>query len=294
MSTPQQLTKSDLIQSIRNNYEELEQSIVSQLLLETPNHSTTTGTYREQIWMSLFRQIIPHKFSIAQSVFIIDSNKETDISKEVDFAVFDEQSTPYIFNYGNIKFIPIEAVAMVVQCKSKNVNNEKKNLKGWVNSIDKLKTCNKSIARFATSIQTESPKTQKATRPIKVLCALDKCLDNNQKPLYGFDIGIYAYKKEDKDSGKNKSKGKLVTGFSSDFSDLYKAYRYLNFKGEPDEGGKNNLSDKKIELLKVSNDSKKNEILSLIFQLNQLLMLINNPMLFPHQAYVKMFNDKEN
>lgn len=34
----------------------------------------------------------------------------------------------------------------------------------------------------------------------------------------------------------------------------------------------------------------KNVIMSLTFQLNQLLMIINNPMQFPHRAYVEMFN----
>ena len=34
-----------------------------------------------------------------------------------------------------------------------------------------------------------------------------------------------------------------------------------------------------------------NPFLSLNMQLNQLLMLINNPMLFPHYAYAKKFNE---
>ena len=41
-------------------------------------------------------------------------------------------------------------------------------------------------------------------------------------------------------------------------------------------------------------DVYKRQVLSLLtfhFQLNQLLMLINNPMMFPHLAYVKMFDD---
>ncbi|MNC07394.1 hypothetical protein D3C75_549400 [compost metagenome] len=34
-----------------------------------------------------------------------------------------------------------------------------------------------------------------------------------------------------------------------------------------------------------------NELLTLNFQLNQLLMLLNNPMLFPHFAYAKAFRE---
>ena len=33
-------------------------------------------------------------------------------------------------------------------------------------------------------------------------------------------------------------------------------------------------------------------LLSFIFQFNQMLMMINNPMFFPHKAYVDMFNGK--
>lgn len=110
------------IQSILKNYSHLEESIAFQLSLSA-NHPPTTGACREKIWMSLFRQIIPRKFSIEQGVFIIDSCGN--ISQEVDLAVFDEQYTPYIFNYSNIKFIPIEAVAMVIQCKSTSIDRKK-------------------------------------------------------------------------------------------------------------------------------------------------------------------------
>jgi len=40
----------------------------------------------------------------------------------------------------------------------------------------------------------------------------------------------------------------------------------------------------------VKNSEGEISLLTLNFQLNQLLMIINNPMLFPHQAYVRMFN----
>ena len=147
------MQKKIIISSIKSNYDELERSIVSQLLFETPNHKLTTGTYRETIWMSLFKLIIPHKFSIKQGVFIMDSNGNT--SAEVDLVIFDEQYTPYIFNYGEICFIPIEAVAVVIQCKSFKLNDQK--LTAWVETIDKLKTSNNSIARLANSIAINEP-----------------------------------------------------------------------------------------------------------------------------------------
>lgn len=112
------------ISKIRSNYVSLEKSIVDQLSLEVTKHQLTTGTYRETVWKSLFDMIIPRKFCIEQGVFIIDSKGK--ISDEVDLVIFDEMYTPYIFNYGKIKFIPIEAVAVVVQCKSKNLRGYKR------------------------------------------------------------------------------------------------------------------------------------------------------------------------
>ena len=138
----------ETIIKIVENYENLEKSIVNQLKLSVPAHNSTTGTYREEVWRSLFEQIIPKKFVIEQGVFIIDSYGS--ISKEVDLVIYDESYTPYIFNYGAIKFIPIEAVTAVIQCKSTNVSAKGTSKKiriveEWVNYIDDLKTSTENI-----------------------------------------------------------------------------------------------------------------------------------------------------
>lgn len=275
-----------IISSIKNNYKELERSIVSQLLLETPNHQLTTGTYRETIWMSLFKQIIPHKFSIKQGVFIMDSNGNT--SAEVDLVIFDEQYTPYIFNYGEICFIPIEAIAVVVQCKSFTLDD--KNLTDWVKTIDQLKTSNNSIARLATGIAINaSVSTQKSTRPIKILCYLSKQKPDRKIEDSEFDIELCAVKDENTFNIK----------FNDTVKNLYDAFLNLNFHQLEDDSKGNDL--KEIDCLKGINRLKEislqeqfavkgNNLLSFIFQLNQLLMLINNPLLFPHQSYVDLFN----
>lgn len=52
---------NDIINKIINNYERMEQSIVEQLNFSV-NHPGTIGGYREEIWKSLFEQIIPKKF----------------------------------------------------------------------------------------------------------------------------------------------------------------------------------------------------------------------------------------
>ena len=50
------------------------------------------------------------------------------------------------------------------------------------------------------------------------------------------------------------------------------------------------LQDLKVVKSGKDNEQDENVILSLIFQLNQLLMVINNPMLFPHRAYAEQFS----
>ena len=111
---------SNIIRDIKGNYLKMERELVTQLNYDVTNHQLTAGSYREEIWVNFFGRIVPKKFNIARSVFIIDSNHE--ISNEVDIAIYDEQYTPYIFNYGMIKFIPIEAVSAVVQCKSNDLD----------------------------------------------------------------------------------------------------------------------------------------------------------------------------
>lgn len=186
--------KRKIIDQIKENYASLEERIVKQLYFEV-EHGATIGHYREKIWGEMFKSIIPKKFVIEQSVFLIDSRGN--VSNEVDLAIFDEMYTPYIFRYYDLKFIPLEAVAVVVECKSKSW--DKDNLENWVQSISDLKTSSaqRSFARLATNIAYEPVKTQPATRPLRVLC----CLNERKKDLptkagMTFDVVIRAIKKE--------------------------------------------------------------------------------------------------
>ena len=292
------LTKNkDVIKAIIKNYKEAEKSLVAQLNFKVPNHSPTIGGYREEIWKQLFEQIVPKKYVIEQSVFLIDS--DGNVSDEVDLAIFDEMYTPYIFRKGRIKFIPVEAVAAVVQCKSTNVVT--KDLIYWYNSIHKLKTSRRSVARMYNCIATnklhnntngESTKiTQSGTRPIFILCCLEEPSEDITKK---YDFIICAKKPINKKCrisvGINKNYGKLSEWFVSlnhcegieTVSEKFK-----NKWEDLDDDNNKTLDDYKVY------DDKGEEIplLTLNFQLNQLLMLINNPMLFPHMAYVNMFNN---
>ena len=290
---------------IAENYGNLEQSLVNQLFLATPNHPLTTGTYRETVWKSLFERIIPRKFCIDQGVFIMDS--EGSISNEVDLVIFDEQYTPYIFNYGKIKFIPIEAVAVVVQCKSAKLKPE--NLGLWVKSIEDLKTSLNSVARVMSGVVDNSleetyrllygsedkdkgkhTKTQTATRPIRILCSTTKG-EISPEIIRLFDISL---------SVDGTHLKKTISPVDENYQYWYEELNHYDLKrfGENQEKYQaimkkaGSFGGKTLEGLKIKEkNGEENVIMSLIFQLNQMLMLINNPMLFPHEAYARMFNE---
>lgn len=286
------------INDIKENYKKLEKELVTQLNYQVGNHPPTAGSNREKIWEHFFRRIVPKKFNIERSVFIIDSKEHA--SREVDIAIYDEQYTPYIFNYGDIKFIPVEAVAAVIQCKSKKWKEEI--LEDWVESIENLKTSPNSIVRVATYVHMpnsqkndqKSEPIQTATKPIKILCYMsdNKTSTEDTRGRELFDIVIEAYQKskEEKTGSKNND-GNLKITFAD--KNLYEIlYKY----NQADRYTKEN-EPKKYEALKENkiDDYSINEysLLSFIFQFNQMLMLINNPMFFPHKAYVDMFNGKK-
>lgn len=289
--------KKDVMQDIIKNYKELECSIISQLKFHVQNHKPTIGTFREEVWKDLFRRIVPKKFSIEQSVFIIDS--QGNVSNEVDLAIFDEQYTPYVFNHGKIKFIPIEAVAVVVECKSQTLSP--KQLQGWIESIDCLETSELSIVRTVYDIHCPSyskdkekprPLTQTNTRPIKILCCTKKYSNENLT----FDFILSVTKGTLKVEQSLKKELTLASWYKelnhSRFKDLKKKRKDFDENSacyEMKEIETKFLKKERLSRYKVVTEEYDVPILSLIFQLNQLLMLINNPMFFPHVAYVDGF-----
>lgn len=280
----EQQRKETLITNVVSNYKQVEKSIVNQLYMKHDLHGTTAGSERELIWSQLFEMIVPKKFVIEQSVFIIDSHGR--VSKEVDFAIMDEMYTPYIFRYGRIKFVPIEAVSAVIECKSQGPDAAA--LEKWADSIKELKTSDKSIARMANMIAFNTVLTQKSTRPIRILCALqEKCSDSVKKH---FDFTLLA--------SKDTEGERIVIDYKLDQQEdtLYNWFQSLNFHKEKMPEELSNVERlQKIKLSKYEVKDSQGETISLLtfnFQFNQLLMLINNPILFPHQAYVDLFNRK--
>lgn len=298
---------SKAIVKIKENYVLWEKTIVDQLNMSSQHH-VTTGGFREEVWKSIFDRIVPRKFTVARSVFIIDSSGG--VSHEVDLAIFDEQYTPYIFQHGQMKYIPIEAVSVAVQCKSKTVSGIRK----WAKSIRRLKTSFTGISRMATLVACGElpykdengkwhsvdymkdrnnnlpPLTQTATRPILILCHMAASVPKLDQQA--FDIIITP--------GNERLKAEMVIKQSKDTSNTDTIafwLRELNHSDSeipvPQSEFNSKLGEISLNQLKVWEQDGGNEIslLTLTFQLNQLLMLINNPLLFPHQAYAKMFND---
>lgn len=304
------------LQLIADNYAELNAMMVKEIELATA-HPGLTGSYREEMWVKFFRSIIPRKFSFVHGAMIIDS--DGNISNEVDIAVIDEMYTPYIFQYHTLKLIPVEAVSLVIECKSTTYDPDA--LIEWAKNIEKLKAKNTGIARMATGYTSGvTNETQSRTLPIKVLVSIkgvktDKTLDKDRDELGDhFDFIIQEkyeaasdrkmfkvlIKNEDKTLGwwanrLNNHVDKNTDGDAPNIKTDENAplqvkhiqsevhSKSLEDAGFTLNGAKhitNKLADFKIE---------ENPLLSLNLQLNQLLMLLNNPMLFPHFAYAKAF-----
>ncbi|UHA72127.1 DUF6602 domain-containing protein [Paenibacillus sp. 481] len=304
---------------INKNYNYINTMMVDELELSS-DHDGLTGNYREEMWLKFFRSIIPQKYAMAQGVKIIDSDGK--VSNEVDIAVFDEQYTPYVFQYNTLKFIPIEAVVIAIECKSTGLPED--DLIEWANRIDKLNTKNSGVARMVAGYATGlTNPTQKKTRPLKILACTKtgktERTIKNLKEDYGnhFDIIISKMQRE-------STKFEVVIPFETKSlewwgqrlnnvnDELYTAEQLENKLGLQNfSASPKKLTDEQMKLQKLQTDLcpelsfddefyltntlaelkvEDNPLLSLNFQLNQLLMLINNPMLFPHFAYAKQFN----
>ncbi|WP_059050888.1 DUF6602 domain-containing protein [Paenibacillus senegalimassiliensis] len=305
---------SNPLKLIYDNYNELSQMMVKEIELATA-HPGLTGSYREEMWVKFFRDIIPQKFSFVHGAMIIDS--KGGISNEVDIAVIDEQYTPYIFQYHTLKLIPIEAVSMVIECKSTDLPS--KQLKAWADKIDNLDAKNTGIARMATGYATGvTNATQTKSRPIKVLVSIKNSVQDSTITNMTNDLGQHFDFIIQEQTDKDSSESRFEVQVKNEDKTLGWWGRRLNQhvtdeQENPDleivlNPGKQLLTDDQLKSLEdggvnlmlpqqsITNTLEnlkipQNPLLTLNLQLNQLLMLVNNPMLFPHFAYAKAFKD---
>lgn len=270
--------------NIIDNYVQNEKTLVNQLYFKA-RHGTTIGGFREDIWRGMFEQIVPKKFVIEQSVFIIDSGGR--VSNEVDLAILDETYTPYIFRYGRLKFLPIEAVAVAVECKSTSLDQS--NLKNWAESIAALKTSCNSYTRTINKIvvgEDEPIPTQTATRPLRILCCLNESIVNEHLDS-GDKLFDFVIRAAEEEQGLQIE----MDNAKENLREWYLALNHVGSQSDNEKTGSAKIGKIKLDDYQVNRQVASVSLLTLNLQLNQLLMLINNPILFPHKAYAKMFND---
>ncbi|WP_236691372.1 DUF6602 domain-containing protein [Virgibacillus pantothenticus] len=285
-----------VIVKLAENYCNLERTLIEELNIDAQSDVSSA----EEIWQPVFRRIVPTKFNVDKNVYIIDSHQQ--VSQKVSLAIYDEQYTPYIFNYGTIKYIPIEAVAAVVLCENEKDKKEEteeqekgKKDESWLQSIQKLKTEMNAYVRIQSGVldtnidilynkkSNHGKQSQTSTRPITILCTTVEGKYEDSK----FDLVLKKdeHKIEKVIPNENRSLDK--------WSESLNHYRHDRYENEDKlkvlaNISKENKSNRTLESLNVG---EQNVLLSLMFQLNQLLMLINNPIFFPHESYVKAFKE---
>jgi len=77
-------------------------------------HPGTKGDVTENIWLSLFNNYLPKRYK-AIKAFVVDS--EGEFSEQMDVVIFDQQYTPFIFNFEGEVVIPAESVYAVFEAK---------------------------------------------------------------------------------------------------------------------------------------------------------------------------------
>lgn len=263
--------ENKIIDKIIENYDSLKQSIISDLSMKNESgHGLSTGNYREEVWSNLFRRVLPKKFSIVRNSFIIGSCGNT--SPEIDIIIYDENYVPYIFQYGDtVKLIPIEAVIAVVQCKSENTNRKVKGkyiLDEWVKKVQKIESKHENA--YAYTLSGLVGNRERKTRPIMILCAMKEIVSENPAKVK-FDVEIIV--KNEKMEVKSKWEKSTFVEIAKEFNGV------IN-------------QEEKEEILFDEISEIENPILKLSLLLNQMFMLINNPMIFGHKNYAKMFIKK--
>ena len=128
----------------------------------------------------------------------------------------------------------------------------------------------------------------------RILCCLKEQFENqseNQSYENMFDIIVWASSEENR----------LNINFDTRKKNLKDWFRAMNHAGDCQRGqikdkeggninGESELEKKELKEYQVKGKDGDISLLSFNLQLNQLLMLFNNPMPFPHLAYSEMFN----
>ena len=77
-------------------------------------HPGTKGDIHEDSWIVLLRNYLPNRYAVDKGI-VIDSKGE--VSDQIDVVIYDPQYTPLLYVQQQHKYIPIEAVYAVFECK---------------------------------------------------------------------------------------------------------------------------------------------------------------------------------
>lgn len=81
---------------------------------ETFGHPTTKGDASETVWLQMLATYLPKRYR-AKTAHVVDS--EGHFSEQIDVLVFDQQYSPFIFDFEGETVVPAESVYAVFEAK---------------------------------------------------------------------------------------------------------------------------------------------------------------------------------
>src|SRR5258708_1029703 len=87
---------------------------------EALGHPNAKGDASESVWLELLGTYLPKRYR-AEKAHVVDSNG--DFSEQIDVLLFDQQYSPFIFNYQGQLVVPAESVYAAFEAKQ-SINAE--------------------------------------------------------------------------------------------------------------------------------------------------------------------------
>ena len=87
----------------------------------TLKNNSAKGDASERVWLDMLQKYLPKRYQ-AETAFVVDSKGR--FSHQIDIVIFDQQYSPFIFNFENQLIIPAESIYAVFEAKqSVNATN---------------------------------------------------------------------------------------------------------------------------------------------------------------------------
>jgi hypothetical protein len=77
-------------------------------------HPSSQGDVNEAHWIEVFRAYLPDRYQVSKGI-VIDSKGS--LSEQMDLIVFDRHYTPTLLNQQQHRYVPVEAVYAIFECK---------------------------------------------------------------------------------------------------------------------------------------------------------------------------------